>query len=59
MTRLAPLLAGRRRAWMTRVIQAVVDDLRQELREATGPVRDRADLLEIAVDRILASDTAG
>ena len=52
--RLAPLLGGRRRIWMTRLIQVVVDDLRQELRRATGPVQTRADLLEIAVNRIAA-----
>jgi len=51
--RLSPLLAGRRRGWMTRVIQAVVDDLRQELRQATGSVQGRGELLEVAVGRIL------
>jgi len=56
--RLAPLLAGRRRGWMTRIIQGVVDDLRQELRQASGPVRNRADLLKVAVDRILARQRA-
>ncbi len=52
--RLAPLLGGRRRIWMTRLIQVVVDDLRQELRRATGPVQTRPDLLEVAVNRIAA-----
>ena len=56
--RLAPLLAGRRRVWMTRVIQGVVDDLRQELRQDAGPVLNRADLLKVAVDRILARQRA-
>jgi len=56
--RLGPLLAGRRRQWMTRVIQGVVDDLRGELRQDTGPVRARAALLEIAVDRVLAKHRA-
>ena len=56
--RLAPLLAGRRLRWMTRVIQVVVDDLRDQLREAEGPVRPRADLFEIAVDRIMARHLA-
>ncbi len=51
--RLAPLMTGRRRGWMTRVIQDVVDELRRELRQASGPVRNRAELLEVAVDRIL------
>ncbi len=52
--RLAPLLVGRRRGWMTRVIQGVVDDLRLELRECEGPVLVRTELLDLAVDRILA-----
>lgn len=51
--RLAPLLAGRRRLWVTRVIQGVVDDLRSELRTGPGPARNRAELQEIAVGRIL------
>jgi len=54
--RLAPFLAGRRRGWMTRVIQAVVDDLRQELRHTDGPVRQRVELFEIAVGRILVRE---
>jgi L-seryl-tRNA(Ser) seleniumtransferase len=54
--RLAPLLAGRRRGWMTRVIQGVVDDLRGELRHTDGPVRQRAELFEIAVDKILVRE---
>jgi len=56
--RLAPLMTGRRRGWMTRVIQGVVDDLRLELRQADGPVKSRADLLEILVRRILARNKA-
>ena len=56
--RLAPLMTGRRRGWMTRVIQGVVDDLRLELRQADGPVKSRADLLEISVRRILARNKA-
>jgi len=51
--RLSPLMTGRRRQWMTRVIQGVVDDLRQEVRLGTGKVRGREELLEIAVVRIL------
>jgi L-seryl-tRNA(Ser) seleniumtransferase len=56
--RLAPLMTGRRRGWMTRVIQGVVDDLRRELRQAAGPVLDRTELLEVAVDRTLARNRA-
>jgi len=52
--RLAPLLVGRRKLWLTRVIQAVVADLRQELRSATGSVRSREQLLELAVERVIA-----
>jgi L-seryl-tRNA(Ser) seleniumtransferase len=51
--RLVPLLKGRRRLWLTRVIQAELDALRQELKEATGPVLDRTALMEITVGRIL------
>ncbi|MEN8007769.1 MAG: L-seryl-tRNA(Sec) selenium transferase [Candidatus Krumholzibacteriota bacterium] len=52
--RLAPLLAGRRRGWMTRIIQDVVDGFRLELKQASGPVRKRPELFEAAVERILA-----
>jgi L-seryl-tRNA(Ser) seleniumtransferase len=52
--RLAPLLTGRRRLWLTRIIQAEVDALRHHVREETGPVRKRAELLDTAVERILA-----
>ncbi len=51
--RLAPLLTGRRRAWMTRIIQGVVDDFRQELKQASGQVKKRPELLEAAVERVL------
>jgi len=49
--RLAPLLTGRRQGWLTRVIQAVVADLRAELKTAKGPVLDREQLLDLAVER--------
>jgi len=52
-SRLAPLLTGRRQAWLTRVIQSVVAELRSELKQAKGPVRDRRQLLNIAVQRVL------
>jgi L-seryl-tRNA(Ser) seleniumtransferase len=53
----APLAAGRRRAWVTRVVQRVVDDLRRELsrradREDDGPLASRDDLLAEAARRI-------
>ncbi len=41
--RLAPLLVGRRKLWLTRVIQGVVAEMRQELRTTDGPVRSRED----------------
>ncbi len=47
--RLVDLLAGRRRAWAGRIVQDEVDRLRARLREATGPVEDRAALHEQVV----------
>ena len=52
--RLAPLMTGRRRGWMTRIIQGVVDDFRLEWKQASGPVTKRPELLEVAVERVLA-----
>ncbi len=49
----APLLTGRRKAWLTRVVQAVVADLRAELKVATGPVLDREQLTRLALKRIV------
>jgi len=56
--RLAPLLTGRRRGWMTRIIQGVVDDFRLELKQASGPVTKRPGLLEAAVERVLVRHRA-
>lgn len=53
--RLAEFLAGRRRAWAGRVVQAECDALRQRLREAAGPVRARADLHEEVVAAVAAA----
>lgn len=47
--RLADLLAGRRRAWAGRIVQDEVEQLRTRLREASGPVADRAALHEAVV----------
>jgi len=52
-SRIAPLLEGRRREWMTRVVQDTVAALREELRGAKGPVRGRSELLNEVADRIL------
>ena len=51
--RLAPLLTGRRREWLTRVIQGVIAGLREELKAAKGPVADRNQLMNLAVERVL------
>lgn len=51
--RIAPLAAGRRLGWVTRVVQEVVDGLRRELKEASGPVEPRERLLNLAVQRVL------
>jgi L-seryl-tRNA(Ser) seleniumtransferase len=52
--RIAPLLTGRRREWMTRVVQDAVTTLRGELRTAKGPVRDKGELLDLLAGRIEA-----
>lgn len=49
---IAPLLTGRRALWMTRVVQEVVADLRDELKSAKGPVQEREQLLKVALQRI-------
>ncbi len=51
--RLAPLASGRRAPWVTRVVQGVVADLRQELRKDQGPVLDREQLINLAVERVV------
>lgn len=51
--RLAPLAAGRRLGWMTRVVQGVLADMREELKKAKGPVQGREELLNLAVQRIV------
>ena len=52
-SRIAPLMTGRRTGWMTRLVQQSVADLRDELKQATGPVQSRDQLLKIAVQRIV------
>jgi len=51
---IASLAAGRRRAWVTRVVQRVVDGLRGELVRGTGDLADREALVAEAVRRIRA-----
>ena len=51
--RLASQLTGRRRQWLTRIIQVEVDALRDELKGETGPVLKREVLVEITVGRIM------
>lgn len=59
LPQVAQLARGRRRAWVTRVVQRVVEDLRRDLCEAprsasaTLPA-DRARLMDLASERILA-----
>jgi L-seryl-tRNA(Ser) seleniumtransferase len=51
----APLAAGRRRAWVTRVVQRVVEGLRRELSSRGGAnLAGRDDLLAEAARRIVA-----
>ncbi len=50
----APLAAGRRRAWVTRVVQGVVDGLRRELAKGDTRLTGRDDLLAEALARVSA-----
>ncbi len=52
-SRIVPLMSGRQGAWMTRLIQEALSELRLTLRAATGSVASREDLLEGAVAAIL------
>lgn len=49
-----PLAAGSRRAWVTRVVQRVVDELRRELARNDSVLATRDDLLAEAVRRVAA-----
>lgn len=51
--RIAPLMDGRRGAWMTRLVQDAVADLRLKLRTAKGSVSGREELHEQLVASIL------
>lgn len=52
-SRLAPMLTGRRKLWLTRIVQGVVADLRAELKTAKGPILNREQLLNLAMERIV------
>jgi L-seryl-tRNA(Ser) seleniumtransferase len=51
--RIRPLLAGRRREWVTRLVQQRIDALRADLRSAEGPAPDRGDLLKKTVQDVV------
>ena len=52
--RISPLMAGRQAPWLTRLIQAAVEELRFTLRKATGSVIKRDELHEGIVAGVLA-----
>ncbi len=52
-SRIAPLMVGRQGAWMTRLIQETLAELRVTLRAAKSSASSREDLLEGAVSAIL------
>ena len=51
-SRLVALLRGRRRSWLTRLIQEVLGDLRRELLQDQGPFQERDQLLDRAVQEV-------
>ena len=51
--RIRPLLAGRRRVWVTRLVQRRIDALRDRLRAGEGPAPDRERLLNETVQDIV------
>ena len=51
--RIRPLLAGRRREWVTRLVQRRIEVLRERLRQDQGPVADREQLLRKIVQDIV------
>lgn len=56
--RIAPLLAGRRRSWMMRLVQEQVDRLRREMLAGGGPDGDRQRLLNEIVERVVSKQNA-
>jgi len=57
-SRIAPLLAGRRRGWVTRLVQEEVARLRESLKQGSGPILGREQLLNIAVESIVEQKDA-
>jgi hypothetical protein len=53
--RVEPLLVGRRREWVTRLIQRRIDALRDELRAGRGEAPSREELLEGVVADVVAA----
>ncbi|MFT5316531.1 MAG: L-seryl-tRNA(Ser) seleniumtransferase, partial [Candidatus Krumholzibacteriia bacterium] len=51
--RVASLMTGRRAEWMTRVVQANVETIREQLKTATGAVQARPELTERLIDLIV------
>ena len=51
--RIRPLLAGRRREWVTRLVQRRIEALRARLLQGEGPVEDRERLLKEVVQDIV------
>ncbi|MBU2502785.1 L-seryl-tRNA(Sec) selenium transferase [bacterium] len=56
--RVAPLMQGRKRDWMTRLVQEVVADLRRRLQADRGPVLTRDELTDQAVAAIVRGHEA-
>ncbi|MGD9547711.1 MAG: L-seryl-tRNA(Sec) selenium transferase [Candidatus Krumholzibacteriia bacterium] len=56
--RVAPLMQGRKRDWMTRLVQEVVADLRRRLQADRGPVLTRDELTDRAVAAIVRGHDA-
>jgi len=56
--RVASLMGGRRGQWLTRIVQDSVQSLREHLKEATGVVRQREDLTEQLIAKIVAEAEA-
>ena len=53
--RVQPLLEGRRREWVTRLVQRRIDALRDELRAGRGAAPGREELLEAVVADVVAA----
>jgi len=56
---IAPLAGGRRRAWVTRVVQDVIAGLRRELAAGEGSLPADREQLEVEARRRVAAEVAG